>query len=268
MTLTSNFTNEAQATSLGLSLAQRPTFGAVPNLALGSTKLSLANLKKTDLSTALSSGSSLSALAQTHLQGKPNAKLGDSRVDGFGLSKLSGVKTEQSDGAVSTTPKLSLSLTNLKPASLSLSSALKPKTEADEPDIESIMEPMEISEPSIPHDQSPTTPYQIFPPDEYELNEKLLPRAVSKLGQIVCSRRINQCHRGDCGGHDSWSLANQIALVHPSLLKSADEQPLIDLKRFDFLTPSPDDIVLAKQKGAFTRTGESKNFSSFIEIVC
>lgn len=240
------------------------------SLTLGSTKLGLANLNKQTLNSARSSGTSLSALADNYLQGKPTApKLGglsllpqglnnskSGLLEGQLLPKGGILKLEDPTMKKSqTTLNSSLFRSSVTPSSGGLKQAGA--------DISVLLEarPDTVKEPETMEctDFDTITSGQPVELIEFEevVNEKLVSRHVSQLGRILCYPQSNNTSINR--ESELWTYESQLLLLHPSFSSKPEQaQQRQHIQPFDFSKPSPDDVILAKQHGAFTRTGASK----------
>ena len=79
----------------------------------------------------------------------------------------------------------------------------------------------------------------------------------SIFGQALCSN-LSKPHQYKSCSYPKFSYTRQMSNPRHSPIK--EKKPI---KVFDFSTPSPDDIVKHKQKGAFTRTGGKSNSHKF-----
>jgi len=156
-------------------------------------------------------------------------------------------------GDASKKPLLSLSLSNLKPK-FSLAAALKVRDGGSSrlPNAE----PMEVSLSTdveeIKAVELQKTPVSIMTHNE-AIADKLIPMSVSYFARILCSTVSKQTTPSHSPG---WSYKNQLRGTRRAHRSSAAPYPTN--KSFEFDTPSPDDIVLAKQRRAFTRYGQSR----------
>ena len=267
-----------------------------------SSKLSLSNLNKNALGGSLSGGTSLSTLAATHLrtdkasQGVPIQKiaqptageckstLGKPQITLLkptktfekceyslpkpqltlgqfptGLSQLSATDSTNTIGKVSSASSL-----HVLQDTINLSCALKTKPVQSRPEMVRAEEPMVwTSDANTALEQKPYEP-SLIQTIEGQVDEKLLAREVSAFGRLMCGGATKPLIMGDI----DWSYQSQLRLVHPLLCKFQDERKLADIQSFDFTSPSPDDIVSERQRGAFTRTGESKSCRPVVQGIC
>lgn len=240
--------------------------------ALSLNKLSLANLNNSDLrsvNSPVSTGRSLGhlklgSLTQT-LTLSHNSPASTSSLSNLAhshlMSKSSRIRScSDAKGPLATplTQPLPLHIPSVK---LDLLSALKTKQrpltclEVDMPGV-----PMETGESPLDSEPTASQSLELFK-FEQTVRGTLVPQTISRLGQILCSSSASTYETGT-RANDNWSYHAQLGIVHPSLhshhhAQQHSKQP-VPIHRFNFLSPSPDDVVLSKQRGAFTRSGESK----------
>ena len=241
-------------------------------------KLTLGNLNKIDLKSSSLGATSLSNLAKSHLGVTPISQSNQPKL-GFGAATTAAAGTDKPSLGLSNTSgvKLKLSLSNLSVSpsnktplslgkgnktvpqtTLGLSAAIKTKVPTAAPAQISAEEPMDVT-PQI-SDNKPELQSSkgqlVFYDDDEVINDKLLPNSVSKLGQLLCRRQ--PALRVTEPNQDGWSYAEQLARSHHKHTET--KLPYHCIQPFNFLSQSPDDVVLSKQRGAFTRTGESKKY--------
>lgn len=149
-------------------------------------------------------------------------------------------------GSSTTSAKLDLSAALLTKPSLNLKPQMKSETICV-----ASPEPMDTSVTPIKHKK-----VKVIEKYKENLDPRLVPKTVSALAEILCNVRSTVSHSST--QVDNLSYSQQALICSKCQEKHSQIQTSTKITPFMFDTPSPDDIVLEKQKGAFTRTGESK----------